>query len=77
MRFLGTLSAALALSAFAVAPASACPFGASAELKKDMTVADTTVVPEVDQDVAIATNDLREPLEEDLVDTLSEDTPAE
>lgn len=77
MRFLGTLSTALALSAFALAPASACPWAKTTEMKTDMTVADATVFPDVDQDVAIATNDLREPLAKDLIETLPEDTQAE
>ncbi|CTQ54562.1 hypothetical protein LP7551_03096 [Roseibium album] len=58
MRHLKTGVAALALTAFAIAPAGACSFGKSAQVKPKMTVADTAVVPQVDTDVSIATNDL-------------------
>lgn len=58
MRLLSTGVAALALTAFAIVPAGACSFGKSAKAKPKMTVADTTVIPQVDTDVSIATNDL-------------------
>jgi hypothetical protein len=57
MRLLSTGVAALAVTAFIIVPANACS-GKSAKLKSKMTVADTTVVPQVDTDVSVATNDL-------------------
>ncbi|QFT34716.1 hypothetical protein K1718_26585 [Roseibium porphyridii] len=77
MRLLSTGVAALALTAFAIVPASACSWGKTAK-SKNMTVADTTVIPEVDTDVSIATNDLSdETLEEAIVLPVPGDKPAE
>jgi hypothetical protein len=58
MRLLSTGVAALAVTAFAIVPVDACSYGKSAKVKSKMTVADTTVVPQVDTDVSVATNDL-------------------
>ena len=60
MRLLSTGVAALALTAFAAIPASACSFGKSAKAKPQMTVADATVPPQAGTDISIATNDLSE-----------------
>ncbi|TYC79973.1 hypothetical protein FMN63_01645 [Stappia sp. BW2] len=57
MRLLSTGIAALAVTAFAIAPAAACSWNKSAQAKQ-MTVAETPVLPETGSDVAIATNDL-------------------
>ncbi|POF34074.1 hypothetical protein [Roseibium marinum] len=58
MRLLTTGIAALALTAFAVAPASACPWDKTAQAKQKMTVAEVTTLPQFDTEAAIATNDL-------------------
>lgn len=60
MRLLKTGIAALALAAFAIAPASACSWHKTAKAKEKMSVAETTVIPDADGDVSIATNDLRD-----------------
>ncbi|MGS4986647.1 hypothetical protein ACVDG9_01705 [Roseibium sp. RP-7] len=57
MRLLSTGIAALAVTAFAIAPAAACSWNKTAQ-SKQMTVAETPVLPDTDSDVAIATNDL-------------------
>lgn len=76
MHLLKTGVAALALTAFAVVPAQACSWGKTAKAEDKMTVAETSTVPQVDTDVAIATNDLSEDiLTEEIV--LPEDKPAE
>jgi|GEM_PF-1610178 len=58
MRLLSTGVAALALTAFALGQANACPWDKTAQAKQKITVAETTVVPQFDTDVSIATNDL-------------------
>ncbi len=78
MRILSTVVAALAISAFAFAPANACSWGKTAKAKTEMTVADTTLVPQVDTDVSIATNDLSdETIREMTVLPLPAEKPAE
>ncbi|MEO9526673.1 hypothetical protein [Roseibium sp.] len=68
MRLLSTSVAAIALAAFAIAPANACSWGKSAKAKEKMTVADTMIVPQVETDVAIATNDLSDDiLKEEII----------
>lgn len=67
MRLMSTGITALALTAFAIIPASACPWGKTAEATQDMTVADTTVVPRVESDVSIATNDLSDEALRDVI----------
>jgi len=62
MRLLSTTLASLALTAFAFAPANACPWSKTSEAKTDMTVAETTLLPQEDTDVSIATNDLSDDL---------------
>jgi hypothetical protein len=57
MRLLTTGIAALAACTFTLAPASACSWGKTASAKQ-MTVAETTVAPDAETDVSIATNDL-------------------
>ncbi|MEE4014022.1 hypothetical protein V1T76_18295 [Roseibium sp. FZY0029] len=57
MRLLSTGIAALAVTAFAIAPAAACSWNKTAKAKQ-MTVAETPVLPDTGSDVAIATNDL-------------------
>ncbi|MCV0424480.1 MAG: hypothetical protein K5905_03325 [Roseibium sp.] len=66
MRLLSTAVAALALTALAIAPASACSWGKSAKAKQT-TVADTTVVPDLDTDISIATNDIGDDVLEDII----------
>lgn len=58
MRLLSIGLSAGAILAFAIVPASACSFGKTAKVKPKMTVADTAVIPQVETDVSIATNDL-------------------
>lgn len=58
MRLISTAIAGLALTAFAVVPASACSWNKTAKADEKMSVADTSIVPEVDTNIAIATNDL-------------------
>jgi len=58
MRLLNIGVAALALTALTILPASACPWDKTAQAKQKMTVAETTVAPDTDTDVAIATNDI-------------------
>ncbi|WP_422374340.1 hypothetical protein [Roseibium sp.] len=58
MRFLSTGVAALALTAFAIVPAQACSWNKSAKAEDKMTVAETLTAPQIDADVAVATNDL-------------------
>lgn len=72
MRLLTTGIAALAVSAFAVAPAYACSWGKTAS-KDNYTVADTSDIPETDMSVSIATNDLSEDTIKKL--TVPEDNP--
>ncbi|WP_420412453.1 hypothetical protein [Roseibium sp.] len=75
MRLLTSGLAALAVCAFAVAPAHACSWGKTASSGK-MTVAETSTVPETD--VSIATNDLsEETLKEVIVPTETPETPAD
>ncbi|MES0810230.1 hypothetical protein ABLO27_12170 [Roseibium sp. SCPC15] len=57
MRLLSILFSALALIAFLIASASACSWSKSAD-SQQMTVADTSEVPQVDTDISLATNDL-------------------
>lgn len=59
MRLLSAGVSALALTAFAIVPASACSWGKTAKTK-DMTVAETAILPTADENVSIATNDLSE-----------------
>ncbi len=78
MRILSTVVAGLAVSVFALAPAHACSWGKTAKAKTQMTVAETTVVPQVDTDVSIATNDLSdEVIKEMLVLPIPAEKPAE
>lgn len=78
MRLLSTGVAAIAVTAFAIAPASACSWGKTAKAKEKMTVADVSVVPQVDMDVSIATNDLSdEILREELILPVPADKPAD
>lgn len=72
MRLLTTGLAALAVSAFAIAPVYACSWGKTAS-KGDYTVADTSEVPATDMSVSIATNDLSDEAVEQL--TVPEETP--
>ena len=58
MHLLKSGVAVLALTAFAVVPAQACSWNKTASVEDKMTVADTADVPQIDTDVAIATNDL-------------------
>lgn len=77
MRFLSTVVAALALVALAIVPASACSWGKSAKAKQ-MTVADTTAVPQIDTDISIATNDLSDEILQEIPPLpIPEDKPAE
>jgi hypothetical protein len=55
---MNTCMAALALTALTIVPANACTWEKTAQAKQKMTVAETTVVPDIDTDVAIATNDI-------------------
>ncbi|WP_305984803.1 hypothetical protein [Roseibium sp. MMSF_3544] len=78
MRLISTAIAGLALTAFAIVPASACSWGKTAKADTQMTVADTTIVPDVDTDVAIATNDLdTEVLQEEVILPVPEEAPTE
>ncbi len=78
MRLLSTSVTALALTAFAFVPANACSWGKSAKAKDNLTVADATVVPEINADVAIATNDLSdESLKDVIILPVPGDQPAE
>jgi len=56
MRLLSSLALIGAVSAFAIAPASACSWMKSAEADDQMTVVQT--LPTTVEDVAVATNDL-------------------
>ncbi|MFN3129580.1 hypothetical protein [Roseibium sp.] len=77
MRLLTTGIAALVVSTFALAPAHACSWGKTAKAK-DMTVAETTVAPEIDTDISIATNDLSDQvLQEMTVPEVETEEPAE
>lgn len=62
MRFLSTTLAAVSLAAFAIAPANACPWSKTSEVKTDMTVAEAVPGSQDDTDVSIATNDLSDDL---------------
>lgn len=74
MRVLSLSVAALAVSAFAIAPASACAWMKSAE-STNQTVVET--VPET-PDVSIATNDLSEAvLKEVTAEPSADEKPAE
>lgn len=76
MHLLKSGVAVLALTAFAAAPAQACPWDKTAKAEDQMTVAETATVPQVDTDVAIATNDLSDDiLTEPII--LPESKPAE
>ncbi|MCK7613405.1 hypothetical protein [Roseibium sediminicola] len=76
MHLLKSGVAVLALTAFAVVPAQACSWNKTAKAEDKMTVAQTDSIPQIDADVAIATNDLSDDaLTEQIV--LPEDTPAE
>jgi len=78
MSLLKTGVAALALTAFAVVPAQACSWGKTAKAESKMTLAETDKVPQVDTDVAIATNDLSDEfLQEKIILPVPEDKPAE
>jgi len=78
MRLISTAIAGLAIAAFAIAPAHACSWGKTAKADKNMTVADTSIVPEVDTDVAIATNDLSvEVTQEEVILPVPEEAPTE
>ncbi|GAB4517020.1 MAG: hypothetical protein Tsb0019_16630 [Roseibium sp.] len=78
MRLLSTAVAAIAVSAFTIVPASACAWNKTAKVKDKMTVAETAIVPQVDTDVAIATNDLSdEILKEEILLPVPEDKPAD
>lgn len=67
MRLINTAIAGFALTAFAIAPASACSWGKTAKADENMSVADTTFVPEVNVDVAIATNDLSDEITQEEI----------
>lgn len=76
MHLLKSGVAVLALTAFAVVPAQACSWNKTAKAEDKMTVADTADVPQIDTDVAIATNDLsNDVLAEQII--LPEDKTAE
>lgn len=76
MHLLKSGVAVLALTAFAVIPAQACPWDKTASAEDKMTVAQTDSIPQIDADVAIATNDLSDDaLTEQII--LPEETPAE
>ncbi len=78
MRLISTAIAGLALTAFAIVPASACSWGKTAQADDNMTVADTAIVPEVDTDIAIATNDLSDEVtQEEIILPVPEEAPAE
>ncbi|MHA7775069.1 hypothetical protein [Roseibium sp. M-1] len=78
MRLLNTGVAALALTTLTVLPASACPWDKTAQADNNMTVAETVVVPDIDTDVAIATNDISDAvLPEATVLPVPGDKPAE
>jgi len=78
MQLLKSGVAALALTAFAVVPAQACSWGKTAKAEDKMTVAETEEVPQVDTDVAIATNDMSdETLNEQIILPVPGDRPAE
>lgn len=78
MRLISTAIAGLAIAAFAIAPAQACSWGKTAKADENMTVADTSIVPEVDTDVAIATNDLSvEVTQEEVILPVPEEAPTE
>jgi len=78
MQYLKTSVAALGLIAFAAVPAQACSWGKTAKAEDKMTVADTTTVPQVDEIVAVATNDLSDDtLAEEIILPQPEETPAE
>ncbi|MEP2880135.1 MAG: hypothetical protein ABJL55_02575 [Roseibium sp.] len=67
MRHLSTGITALALTAFAIVPASACSWGKSAKAKDNMTVAETTIVPDINTEISIATNDLSDEALKDMI----------
>lgn len=73
MRLLSILFSALALTAFLIAPASACPWSKSAD-SQQMTVADTNEIPQVDTDISLATNDLSDDV---LLETVPLPIPAD
>lgn len=74
MRVLSLTLSALAVSAFAIAPANACEWMKSAESTNQTVV---EVVPET-PDVSIATNDLSEAvLKEVTAEQTADETPAE
>lgn len=74
MRVLSLSVAALAVSAFAIAPASACEWMKSAESANQTVV---EVLPET-PDISIATNDLSdEVLNEVTLEPVTDETPAE
>jgi hypothetical protein len=66
MRLLSTGIAALAVTAFAIAPAAACSWNKTAQAKQ-MTVAETPVAPDTGTGVAIATNDLSDAIVSETV----------
>lgn len=78
MRFLSTGVAALALTAFAIVPAQACSWNKTAKAEDKMTVAETLTAPQIDTDVAVATNDLSDQiLSEEILLPQPEEKPAE
>ncbi|GAA0787665.1 hypothetical protein E1180_01850 [Roseibium denhamense] len=77
MKLLTLGAAALAVSAFAIAPAHACSWGKTASKDKNMTVATTDQLQSTaDTDVAIATNDVSDGLLKSL-QPATESKPAE